>query len=159
MNFLRAVTALAFTGLSLVFAALFNSQSTNGVILGKWSVQMGVVLLFVLAACVFTAVLFFHESFVKRRLSPSVAPVPEFVAGLVTVLLPLLFFAVWFLFPVPVLQRKSFVTGAALLSVIPGLTVIALYRSRKHSWRYCRYGVLRCSGCWSGRDSSAQCYA
>jgi len=42
----------------------------------------------VLAACVSTVVLFFRESSVRRRLSPAAACVPEFAAGLVTVLLP-----------------------------------------------------------------------
>jgi len=130
-NYLKAVIVLAFTGFSLVFATLFNSRSANAVIMGKWSAQMGVALLFVLAGCVSAAVLFFHESSVRRRLSPAAARVPEFAAGLVTVLLPLLFFTVWFLFPVPVLQRRSFVAGAAMLSFVPGLAVTALYKTNK----------------------------
>ncbi|RKZ03206.1 hypothetical protein DRQ21_06365 [Candidatus Fermentibacteria bacterium] len=131
ISFLRAVIILASAGLTLVFAALFNSRSTSGVIAGKWSFQMGIVLLVVLTAWITTAVLFSRESTVRKRLSPVASRIPEFAAGLLTVLLPLLFFTVWFLFPVPILQRRSFVAGAALLSLVPGLTVTALYKPPK----------------------------
>lgn len=125
--FLRTSLGIVCTSLALVLFALFTSHSADGGILGRWSVPMGFSLLVVLIFFLASVLLLAIPGFFQKRLSPAVSKIPDFSAGLLITVLPLVFFVIWFLFPVPVLQRKSFVIGAALLSLSPGLMVMALY--------------------------------
>lgn len=124
---LRASLAIVCLALALVLFTLLTSQSEDGGTLGRWSIRMGILLLALLIVFLAASFLIVRPDQFERRFSSLVSRIPDFGAGLLITVLPLVFFVIWFLFPVPVLQRKSFVTGAALLSLSPGIIVMALY--------------------------------
>ncbi len=126
-TFLRASLGIVCLALALVLFTLLTSNSADGRILGRWSIPMALFLLTVLIIFLTTALLFARPGLLIKRFSSLAAGIPDFGAGLMITVLPLAFFVIWFLFPVPILQRKSFVTGVALFSLTPGLLVMALY--------------------------------
>ncbi|MCK5133277.1 MAG: SGNH/GDSL hydrolase family protein [Candidatus Sabulitectum sp.] len=129
--FLKTLLGIVCIALSFVLFALFTSHSTDGVILGRWSVSMALLLFVLLIFFLTAALLLVKSNSFHKRLSPPAAKIPDFSAGLLTTVLPVLLFLVWFLFPVPILQRKTFVTGIALFSLTPGLILMALYEPRR----------------------------
>lgn len=130
-TFLRASLGILCIALSLVLFALFTSYYPDGKILGRWSVSAGFSLLAVLIIFLSSALLLLKPDSFQKHFSSFVSRIPDFTAGLLITVLPAVFFVVWFLFPVPLLQRKSFVIGAAFISLIPGLFVISFYKPRR----------------------------
>ena len=126
-TFLRTTLGIVCIALAFVFFAFFTSQSSEGAIFGRWSPAAATLLLVLFLSLATAFVLLVRPRFLQKRLFPVISRIPDFAAGVLLTLLPVLFLVIWFLFPVPILQRKSFVIGAALLSLCPGLLVTALY--------------------------------
>lgn len=128
---MKSVAGIACLSLLLMLYSLITSQSEGAQILGRWSAPMGLVML-VLVLTFLAAVLLLCGSNILRRVLSSVSSrTADFTAGLLLVVPPLLFFLFWFLFPLPLLERRSFVAGAFMLSFTPGLLISSLFDTRK----------------------------
>ena len=130
-NFPRFISALGFIALCLMLFALITSQSVGGQVLGRWSIAISLLLLALLVILVFIVLQLAAPHRSRRYLYPVFSKIPDFAAALLVVLPPIAFFLVWFLFPVPLLQRKSFVIGTFLFSLYPFLLTIALFETSR----------------------------
>jgi lysophospholipase L1-like esterase len=127
----RISAGVVCLSLSLMLYALITSQSADGQILGRWSVSMGLLMLVLFLAIIPAALLLSGSKTLRRGLSFIASRTPEFTAGFLLAVPPVLCFLIWFLFSIPLLERKSFVTGALLLSLAPGLLISSLFEPRK----------------------------
>ena len=126
-TFLRTSLGIVSIALFLVCFVFFTSQSADGRILGRWSLSIGLALFIVFFTFLTSVMFLLKPDLLQKRLFKIVSRIPDFTAGLLLTLPPVLFFVIWFLFPVPILQRTSFVVGAVLLSVSPGLLITSIY--------------------------------
>ncbi len=129
--FLRIVLGILCLALVSIGFIFLTSQSDNASIMGRWSIQSATLLLFTLIGF-FAAIWFLIKPVIlEKKLTFLISRIPDFATGLLLTVLPLLLFVVWFLFPIPLLQRKVFVIGTVLLSLIPGLLVLSLYKTQR----------------------------
>ena len=108
-NTLRYVSVILFFSLVLMLFSLLASQSSGGEILGRWSVPMGLLIIVLLIIVFITGVQIAQPLRFIKYVLPILSRIPNFASALIAILPPLVLFVIWFLFPVPLLQRKSFV--------------------------------------------------
>lgn len=130
-NTLRCVLLVAVVSLGLMLYSLCTSQSVGGEIFGRWSVSLALVLLVLLFLFVIAGLQIILPSRIQKHFYPVFSKIPDFAAALLSILPPLIFFLIWFLFPVPLLQRKSFAMGAFLFSFYPGLFTFTLFETSR----------------------------
>ena len=130
-NTLRYVSVILFFSLVLMLFSLLASQSSGGEILGRWSVPMGLLIIVLLIIVFITGVQIAQPLRFIKYVLPILSRIPNFASALIAILPPLVLFVIWFLFPVPLLQRKSFVIGVFMFSFSPGLITFALFEKAR----------------------------
>ncbi len=127
----RIILALILVSLLMILFAFLTSTSTNGVILGRWSVSVTLASVILLVACGFIIRFLTGSERVLESGRVLLSRCPDFLASLLIITTLPLFFVLWFLFPIPFLQRTSAITGAALLTLAPGLLIIVSYPCKR----------------------------
>jgi len=123
----RIIIAVILAALLLILYSFLTSTSANGVILGRWSILAGAVIGLLLIVSSFSVRMLAASEQALESFKSRLSRCPAFLASLLTVIpLPVLF-VMWFLFPVPILQRASFQAGIVLLTLTPGLLIIFSY--------------------------------
>jgi hypothetical protein len=121
---LRLLAALGIPAAALLVYAFLTSRVPGGAVLGAWSPVAGGLLF---AATGLLAVLALVASGNRRAVSllfRASRRCPEYIGSIAFFLVPGAAFLLWFLQPVPVTGRISFILGSGLLSFLPGLTVL-----------------------------------
>lgn len=127
----RIILAGTLAGLLLMLFAFLTSVSRSGIVFGRWSIPVSFASVILLAAC--GLVIHFLAGSRKRLESVKVllSRCPDFLASLLLVVPLPVFFVLWFLFPIPFLQRASAITGAVILTVSPALLIIVSYPDKR----------------------------
>lgn len=111
--------------------AFLTSTSGNGVILGRWSIPVSLASIFLLAACGLVIRFLTGSKRVIEWGNALLSCCPDFLTSLLLVVSLPLFFVLWFLFPIALLQRTSFVLGVVLLTVSSVLLIIGSYPAKR----------------------------
>ncbi|MEA3266000.1 MAG: SGNH/GDSL hydrolase family protein [Candidatus Fermentibacteria bacterium] len=128
---LRYVSIILFFSLMLMLFSLLTSQSSGGDILGRWSIPMGILIVALLIIVFVTGVQIAQPLRFVKYIHPILSRIPNFASALIAILPPLVLFLIWFLFSVPLFQRRSFVIGVVMLSFSPGLITFALFEKAR----------------------------
>ncbi len=128
MRNFRFSLILVCIALSFVFYSFYTSQIPDGLILGRWTSSVGLVLVLIIVLVSFFLSLFFRAARFIDKLSKFVHQIPNvnFLISLSLFILPVVVFFVWFLSDAPILQRSSFVIGLFLLFYFPACFFISL---------------------------------
>jgi lysophospholipase L1-like esterase len=124
LRFMRTIFLACCGATALIQYSLFTSQSSQGVLLGRWSPAVSGMILFFLLALLLEIAAVLSRSFLKRT-ADLFQKVPDMAGALMVVFLPALLFVIWFLYPIPLFSRASFTAGSFLLSFAPGLLLIS----------------------------------
>ena len=129
----RFVLILVSIALSFIFYSFYTSQTPDGLILGKWTLSVGLILVLVFFLVSFFLFLFFRAAHFIEKLAKFVHQIPSinFLISLSLFILPVIVFFVWFLSDAPILQRSSFVIGLFLLACFPAFFFVSLLDSTK----------------------------
>ncbi|MEN8208634.1 MAG: hypothetical protein ABFR50_05205, partial [Candidatus Fermentibacteria bacterium] len=123
----RIILAVILVTLLLLLFAFLTSTSSNGVLSGQWSIPVLSASVILLLACGFVIRFLAGSDRVLNSAKALLSKCPDFLTSLLLIVPLLIFFIVWFLFPIPILRRTSFTIGAAILAISPGLLIIVSY--------------------------------
>jgi len=130
-NTLRYALVVVFVSLMLMLFSLLTSQSSGGEILGRWSIPLALLFFVLLTLLVITGIQIVQPARFNKFIHPILFRISDFASALLTILPPIVLFVIWFLFPVPLLQRRSFVIGVFMFSFSPGLITFALFEKAR----------------------------
>lgn len=127
----RIVLAVILAVLLLLLFAFLTSTSRNGVLLGRWSIPVILASVILIAACGLVIRFLLGSDRVIDSGKILLSKCPDFLTSLLLIVPLPLFFVVWFLFPIPILQRTSVIIGTAILTLSPGLLIIVSYPAKR----------------------------
>lgn len=127
----RIVLTVILAALMLLLFTFLTSISRNGVVLGRWSIPVSFASAVLLIASGFTVRLLAGSERVLESVNARLSRCPDFLASLLLVFPFPLFLVLWFLFPIPLLQRIPFSIGMVLLTVSPGLLIICSFPEKR----------------------------
>jgi lysophospholipase L1-like esterase len=128
----RLGVLFAILGSALLLPAILVSQSSSGAILGRYSVGLATAALLNLVLLAGGLILMLRSG-TSGRVAAMAARTPDFlVVNLIVFPLPV-FLLLWFLFPVPILDRWNAFAGLCLLMVFPGVFLIGARNGKARS--------------------------
>ncbi|MCK4671403.1 MAG: SGNH/GDSL hydrolase family protein [Candidatus Aegiribacteria sp.] len=127
----RIILAVILAALMMMLFTFLTSTSWNGVVLGRWSVPVSLISVILLVACGFVIRFLVGSKGVIESGNVRLSSCPDFLPSLLLVVFLPLFFVLWFLFPIPLLQRTSFTFGVVLLTVSSVLLIIGSYTEKR----------------------------
>lgn len=133
----RIILAVTLVALLLLLLAFLTSTSRDGAFGGRWSIPVLLASVILIAASGLVIRFLVGSDRVIDSSKILLSKCPEFLTSLLLIVPILLLFVVWFLFPLPILQRKSAIIGAAILTLTPGLLIIVSYPVKRQ-----RYTIL-----------------
>ena len=124
----RVILAAMLTALLLILYTLLTSVSSNGAILGRWSIKVSGASILLIAVSGLVIRFLSGSNRSIESLNSLLSKCPDFLASILLIAPLPLFFAMWFLFPFPLLQRAHFLAGASILTITPGLLILFSYK-------------------------------
>ncbi|MCK4506243.1 MAG: SGNH/GDSL hydrolase family protein [Candidatus Aegiribacteria sp.] len=127
----RIILAVILAALMMMLFTLLTSISRHAVILGRWSVPVSLISVILLVACGLVIRFLVGSKKVIKSGNARLSRCPDFLASLLLVVSLPLYFVLWFLFSIPLLQRTSFTLGVVLLTVSSVLLIIGSYPEKR----------------------------
>lgn len=115
----------------MMLFTFLTSTSGNGVIFGRWSIPVLLASVILLAACSLVIRFLAGSEKVIDSCNALLSRCPDYLASLLLLVFLPIFFVLWFLFPIPLLQRTSFTFGAVFLTVSSAVLIIGSYQEKR----------------------------
>ncbi len=127
----RIILAVILAALLLILIAFLTSTSSNRVVLERWSIPVSLASVILLVASGLVIRFLAGSKKILESVKALLSRCPDFLAALLLIVTFPLYFVLWFLFPIPFLQRTSVTIGMAILTLSPGLLIIVSYPGKR----------------------------